>query len=470
MLGVEIKSCFFDTEYFRRLMAPYSGDGRFEAEVISAESTNDIDIPNGAASVIDFTDGDWVFTDSIGLVTPFGNTFDINGDIEFTVRASLNISEAVGVTYVVFVDSGLNTIGSFPIQNGFNEIEFTHTFETPDSVGIFIGNGLMTLDQGSKITVSIKTSKLSLIEDLFLTGSCLLECCPVLDWFQGLTDKFNLVKFYDNVNDFLIVEPRFDVELPTGEFCQGFYSESAKCDDWSDKIDCSKSTASYYNESILRNTLFSFLNDRNDTLTDDKDYLSGTIELSDKFSGEQEIEIKCIAATENRLIPERLGVAGKLANVPYLISFDPTIVYDAGDAQQPRRKTYDFKTRMLYKVGTAAGNWNAWSNGNNLTSYPYATMLDDILGINIGFADSNNGSNKGTLSIFYAKSKELWENGFFVDYTAIVDIKDICDLQAFFRNLKYIKGTPEGQGNFFLESGGVILNKCGKVTVRLNCF
>lgn len=466
--GIPIESQFFKTDYFRN---KWYAHGRKDIFFEGLTSTLNTTIAAGGSGAVEFNFilDDWTLFDGAGFVNPTSGIMKLNSlfdDSEVTVKLAIDVNIVTGTPYIFFTDLSNSYVGGAALQNGLNEIEFTATIPSDNPIAIQIVGGTVDLLAGSFVSFCMETTRW--VENVKTWASSVLPCKPINDYIGGLTDSYNLVWFYDIENEKLIVEPKFPTTLPTGEVIKGFYKYEINSN-LNPVFDCANDEINFFVSSEYKRTFIQrFKSDSNDKFVVEEenstDYLHASkLELSEKFdTGETEIENRCFAPTDTDLLPTPYGVTGGNGQplVPFMINYDPN------DDNPTRTAKYNFELRELCKCGTTAGDWNWYSSGNTLTTYPKLTQVDTDCGINAGYSDI--GNLQGKTSLFFSKDIDIYNNSIIVTIDSFLECPKI-EFEDLFRTLLWVETNCGIRGKYIVEEMQINLNK-DKALFRLIAY
>jgi hypothetical protein len=461
LTGANIRSNFLNTTYARRLtmLTPnYRGLNNEEVATMTLDAPHSSTIALGA---IHPTIGTWTTTDQINLFgTPaIYQVQDGVRELTVTVKGVVDWTPTSGTS-----DISLTGISATPIYDtqtlsaGLNNIEISHTFTGGDQFALFITFGEGVMETGTNLQFCFTTE--DPIEGTVVKVSDFLPCERSLDFLNGFFNLFNIASFYNEKTNEWLIDPRFDVTLPTGEFVPGFYRGNEKIDFWKDKTIIGSEDLDFSPaEGINRHYRLAFKEDSRDELVLDEWLYSITNELNSRFPNDNtDARNDWFAPTLTSKLGFGVPSADDAPLVPTMINFEPD------DADAKKEFTTDFEARILYLVGIRSGQWDWYSDGNLLTDYPYLVQVDESENVNLGFAPVAN--NEG-LMIFHDKDIDLLNNSFFRELQIKLDPTDIEDLERFFR---YLKNSPtlSGASNYILKTARIFLE--GTSSVKLLKF
>lgn len=472
--GKKIKSSFFDSEYFRRHTLSFGNECEYVQKF--HQSTVNVGAANIQDEVIGFgSNGLGVFPvfevgtnfiECFTTVGPSGLAWNILQSDTYTFKFEIEADNTTATTFgsagITLLNTATNTpITFFPIQDGTNTYQIEVDLIQGDQFQLQ-GIGDFDILQGSEFSVC-KTQDIA--QNAILQIGQSLPCKSVSEFMQDWAIEANLVSFYDEKNNCLIIEPMFDTVLPeTGEKIKGFYSLS-NTENWTDKIQCVDYNADWNPYDYNRTLQYGYCPDENDFCTPN-DFLECEYQLCDRYpQGEPtDMRMSCISTISN-YNPE--GVTD--INIPrqcteymeegewkrrYLIDnpnasqVEVDIAYVDYLRDNDTRYCSD-KMKRLYKVGMVDGGWFYYGNdeaGEALDQYPYGTNLDE--NINMGFCDANT---QGRVNTFYGRFLNAINGGELLTLTLLLDETDIQDLESLFRKGKYLE-TANGCGIYILQN------------------
>ncbi len=493
---VKIQSQFFNMEYFRRWMLPFVNDeNEVGAEGITLpnyffESENSNCDPY-AISAAQSNGGLWAFTSDAVCFThndPFamisGDYFalplkgryclNFKGDVllgGLSPQFKIQIIDATGTiiaeTGLLLFGSGLNITLFFDALKG---VPYAVRFMEATNPNIDVNISL-----GAILNISLKKVDNGFYEGSTIDHAKLLPCKKISEYIGSLSDRFNIIFFYDEKYDRVIAEPKYPVTLPTGEQVSGFYKSIAHAENWTDKITCSNEQTNFSVQTDMKRQLvFKFQEDGNDkyipaTETNPKLYLAHIEPMSEKFmEGQKEQACRLFAPTKNGYLPDPdISPQNQNPNIapfiPFFINFDPK------DKNANIGQKYNYEPSFIYKLGIRQGTWNWYNSNNVLNTYPFAAQVSEIPNyeVNGGYVDV--GNQKGFVSLFFRKDIELFNFGVVRTLKALLNDLEINNLD--FRKLKYIS-TPHGGATYFILEAieEYIINEAETTNIKLISF
>jgi len=433
--GYPIKSNLFNTDWFRKIVEPYTGDGRMEYLAFSYECTTPFSSP-----LLTFTPNDTNFTISddplnYGPQTSFPVPVS-DKDVDVTVNIELNLApNFIGAGVVILSNSAMQIYDSLTLTNDtVQNITLKGSFQSINDIVVtidgFVPNSFLV---GTKLEFIFNSDPVegSVIyhRSIFPSGQ------KLIDRINGLSKSFNLMWFFDG--GILTVDPKWDVTLPTGEFVSGFYRNIAQSDDWRSKHECKKDIDNNVNNSIKRNLIHAYKNDSNNKDVDEMQWAHTAILSSSHSEGNTTKANPFYSAIVNRKIDPNQGGVANPAIVPTFLS-------------GKEGTDYDFCPVMLYKMGIANGNVNRGSLTLDDT-YPMAAQVAlasdfDFVSINVHNANLGYADYKGVpglFSLFYQKDIDILNSGHRRRIKISIDYMVLSNIQEFFRRLKLAGGGCE---------------------------
>ena len=461
--NTRIKSDFFNTEYFRNKWYPASRKEIFY-EVLTADlNSNELYGDGTGFSTLNFVLNDWTFTDFGGIVNTINGFMRFNPsfpDSKITVKLNLNVNVISGNPYLYIIGDVTATsyVGGDILQNGQNELEYTYDINSGDLIDIVIAGGTVELMPTTTVFIYLESTRW--LEGVRTWASSVLPSIEINDYISGLTDSYNLIWFYDEKNECLIVEPKFPVSLPTGESIKGFVLQyiNEKIDPLFDCLN--KETDFFIANDYSQIIIQKFKEDDKDLLVSEGEnlYASETI-LSDKFKvGESEIENRVFAATKNDLLPTPFGVEGVPNGqplVPFMINYDPD------DTGANKSAKYDYELRELCKCGLVSGDWVWYTDNNVVNVYPKLAQVDFDCGFNAGYSDFRG--IQGKTSLFFNKDFDLYNFSTIEKIEGFVNKAKLQDLEKLFRYLLWVDIDGASQGKRMVESVQITLDDSSRV-------
>lgn len=451
-----IQSNFFATEYFRRYLMPYVGDGRLIYR--QHRATANVNIVDAFGGFIDLSTLDWTNDDPLGAVTitrPVGAIPVSDDEVNVTYKFSLNVTTSKTSLAVVLSNTALESKDNTAIFPGQNDFELSGTFTSSEVPAILI-EGDYTILAGSTIEMEIEGVIFSGIEGVTLQHrSTIKPDVKTNDFISGLSDLNNLIWFYDENNEVLIVEPKWDVTLPTGEFVRGFYSSLA--DDYTEMLDCGTEEGDFnIDVNVRRDLVMAFKEDNDDNAVKDSRRFAHLEELPPKFPDGETVQRNEIFAPTNN-IPLPAAYTGTTAPAPV-----PTFIEETDDVEAP---AFDFEPRVLYKMGMLPYEWR-FNNTTIITGAPIAAqvLVPDVVVpagqptfANLGMGDFNDFL--GLSNLFYTTDFRIYRFGVLKTVNMALPMTVLLDLERLFRFLKFTNTRDSGGVFHILEGAQVILNK-----------
>lgn len=479
--AIPIRSHFFASEYFRRWLHFYTGNGLFRAKIFEAELTTSQGINT---DYFDF-ENTWSVIFNPREITPSPrNDLVIRPVVErFILEGVIDVNIPNGSTHKLeVIDEFLNPIASQLLINGINNINIELEIDRRRFFSLKISESGGTIYSGSNLIISTLQP---LKKGVILKVNSILPHVKMTDWVSAVTDLGNLVWFYDDQTGTLIVDPKYTSMLPTGEVVQGFYKD-APTEDWEAKVICTNYEGSFKVKDTKKTLLFKFKEDENDTIINGNEY-ERRIDLNERYpEGVTEFENELFAPTVTRLIPEAIysDLNEPYPKVPTFINIDPALYTDNGltitlgnlpeqeNENYNRENISNYEMRLGYKIGMVEGSWR-YDNGDEenpsgdiLTEYPYAAQVDDNHNANIGFA--NTPLVKGIVSTFYPKDIAIYNYG--IIKTIKLSLDKLIVFEKLFRYTKFVNTYYGGQGKFILDNLQFVLNVGGVSTAKLISF
>lgn len=444
--GIPIKSKFFDSDYFRNKWYPF-GRKEIAFEATNAVLNNGIPFTQAGSSQFNFELDDWVLNDLFGFVSPLGvNQYPfIAPDAELTLKMSIDVNIVSGSPYFFVTDSQNSYEGTsgVKLENGINEIEYTFPISKGQFLEFRIFGGEVDLLAGTSVSMCLLSERMT--EGAKAWASSVLPCTSISDYLGGLADSYNLIYYYSEKDDCLIIEPKFKTTLPNGEVVPGFYSqfinENIKIEYSCENEETEFSLSTEYKNRLIQK----FKDDSNDECVDEEDGLFASEQtLSDAFEvGETEIENRVFAPTKLGELPTPYA-GDNPPTVPFMISYNP-------DDDEPNKSMrYAFEMRELTKVGSTAGDWFWYADGNELNVYPRLVQVSEEDGINAGYADV--GGLIGLTNTFFAKDIELYQCSMLRNIEAHIEKCSLLCRDDLFRLMLWVDINCGSKGRHIVES------------------
>lgn len=442
-LNINIKSSFFETEYFKRHILTFGSECEFVQSFYSATLISPIQI----TGFQDINIG--------GLLPDLQSDYNIDGEVvigagsnvvfqqtdEYTFKVTALVSNVgsneTGTAAIFFIKNLGGAIGYGDLQNGLNEFEFTARLQDLDFITL-LATGVYNLDD---MTISVCRKEI-LKEDSYIQIGESLPCKTAREYLQDLAVESNLMSIYDEKNKCLIIEPMFDAILPTGESVKGFH-RFVDSEDWTGKIVRSEVNGDYNPFDYQKTLQMGHCEDEDDESTLESLYLC-EYNLCDRFvKGETDKKMKCIGIIGNNLSPQSIVDVPPIQQGQGVQLSIPTQLTD-----DPTEKFCSDKMKRLYKVGQKQGIWG-WYENEVQSEYPFATALSEVDNVNMGFCDSND--TKGRVTLFYDKFLEAVNEGQILALDIQINKSDVLDIVSLFRKPKFFNLKVEGVGNYVLR-------------------
>lgn len=450
--NIPIVSNLFNTEWFRRIMEPYRGDGTVEYEAYKAD-----------VSTAFFTGDSYIFAPTDPNFTITYDPFVYSGMPDFPIPPSLetcnvevNLTITVNLVYeyanVFLLDDDLNAFDVQPIFNGTNEVKLKGTFTQFTGIYIFIDRSVQLL-LGSEFAFNFESTPFNNSANI-LNRSVFPAGDKILEKIQGLSEAMNLVWFFDGSK--IICDPKWDVELTTGETVPGFYRNLALQHDWTKLTECTKDHNNTPDQSVKRLLTFALKHDEENLNTIGERQWAETVELSSSYpEGEVIRPNSYYAAVRNSDIGDDYASVTPHAKVPLW-------TYDGGGP------FYDFQPVLLYKAGFNRGQYlREGSVGRD--THPLAVQVgveqeyDPIFysfPVNLGMADYKGVP--GLVSVFHQKDIDILNNGHKAKTRLIIDASTLYPLEEFFRRLKLVSSGCD-RGFYIIEKVDLIGDNIAQV-------
>lgn len=448
-----IQSNLFASEYFRRMLMPYVGDGRVIYRQWDGFLNTDRVISVG--EFVNAFTSIWTTDDPLGALTaftPVGAIPIVDDEVNMTFKCVFNVTTAKTSLFVILSDQNLNTKDSISIPAGITSFELSGVFESGNRPQLFI-EGDCVLLTGSSIELQVEGSQ---FEGVYIKHrSAIRSDLKTADWISGLSDLFNLVWFYDENNEVLICDPKWNVLLPTGETVRGFYSDLAE--DYSGIQDCDTESGDFgIDVDVKRSLIMAFQHDKDDRAVKSDRKWSHLEVLPPKFAdGETLQRNEAFAPTVNQALPDAYTGGTNPAIVP-------TFLKDSAD--EIENADYDFISRVLYKIGVLPYSWK-FNNASVVSGAPIAAQVLEVAvalppGLpgfaNVGMGDFNK--RLGLSNLFYWRDFEIYRNGVIKTVNMALPVTALLNLEVFFRLLKFTNTQESGALFHVLDSAQIIVN------------
>lgn len=446
--GFTIDSKVFNSEYFKRLVHPYTCEDRENIRIQGFVISNDNDLIGVDTQNIFLNNNFIPYTVSNPI--PLGiNTMGQIG-ISFTDSATLTHSFfASNVTTFSYAYVTINRGGVFiisnavQVQNGQNDFVINLDLQEGDIITIN-NDGNFDIQAGGSWILEWSDLDNGLIENAFFYIGTALPCYPIKDYLVDLSVLHNLVYFYDQRRNRLIAEPKWDCVLTgTGEAIGGFYGNKFEARDITEYIDCEKESGTFQFSDYKRFLTFQYCEDSNDELIASTLYQHRETLNSNYPTGTTTIETSLLAPTLFDTLPSQYVPASPTATpiVPWIVKF--------GQDDDDKGVSCKGKMRIAYKVGNVIGNWLWKTNANDPGVFPYATMRDNALGINLGF-DSFSNVN-GIVETYYRTDITNSNDGIKKVVSVNSDAINLNDLQGLFSTPVTYNSPYTGKGTYLVE-------------------
>lgn len=493
---VPIVSQFFETNYFKHFIYPYVGDGRVIARVHGEEVTTQFTINSASYTKLTFaTDFTATLSDTYVRIGAGGN-----GTLTQNLPGSLSLFEGLSdviLRATIILSSGNGKIKfSDPISGDFEEVDLDFGTNEVELRVRGVGEGRQTqIDLAGNMNIATGSVFNFFIEadignpgddEIYIQNSSIFQNdLKVKDFISGLTDLFNLIWFYDEKNDRLIVEPKWSGDLFNGDRVIGFYRSQTFSDSWENNVDCSDVSLDYkIDDDLDRTVTFGYALDNGDVLySRDDTFLARVEDMGFKFpEGETDRRNEFFAGTVNRRLVSPYSQGGafdeNFAYVPHLLT------YEEGVDQEVN---HSFVSRVLWYQGNRTPINDTQYDGAEdqplIYSWVYATgavggthrtnapialcqgyiAFDNALPaiqpftVNIGYDDFMG--QPGIVSSFYEQDLDIYKRGFRGTFNVDLPLNVIVDLERLFRYRKYLNLDPFGGSFFILDTLTISITK-----------
>lgn len=474
--GYNIKSDFFDTSYFRRLVTPWtfgaflSSEGtKFEIHTFLAKSSSDCRFEG------DYND--WV--DLLVLDTPMPPCFDNNNTIEggdYSYHApemrwkyntphygELQACFSIALSYDYKVEDG-SDIG-IEIRWYKNNVvkQKDRILNTSDESGADLINRWFTtsvnpddvisckvylyIDQDKNnddayCTLSVDQFKIDYFKiptggNINFDSYLALQKNKFLDFVKGVADLFNLSFQTDPVNNVVLIEPTHDYPIANdiSNNNQGYYSKQVI--DWSKKVDLSEDSIVEIYDDNAREFVFKFKDDSNDgalKIVQDRYKIvlgSGKYIFSERFKAEKkEFENRYFTPTMHYLVDEFKDITGQ---APQMVCLVPENISNTSSSESQNT----FLPKICYYKGVVndAGGWVF--DGITWRNYPYMFAVNYKSGGEndpiLSYTDEKIGNDddfvigRGLIKRFFWQRLAIMNNGQWLHANILLNNNDIIN-------------------------------------------
>lgn len=473
-LGVTIESNFLNTEFFRRILHPIRNFSKLSVNAYSLTVNDQIVQANGPYSSLTLNGSklDTDYSDLVLLSGFFSDVFVLNENIvkgenfKATFAFDLILSNTDGHVGVYAINSGVFVFETVESGNSRFNLEIENV--NPDEEFVFIFYGNVTLEAGSNFRVFIEGADYFALGLNVNNNSIFLDSEKVSDFLSGHTDNFNLIIFYDEKREVLIIENKWPATLPTGETVPGFYRNIAFNQDWSRLVDFKNANFDYkVNTSLSRELVFKFSQDSNDGF--DEGILQHTETLSDKYpKGTTEKQNKVFAATGNEIFEYRdiSSLVLRSMVLPKIIYLNEAITTETSQDFLTRDSSIGntINHRLLFKFGKLGYSITANGVTTNFDLAFQRFFVDAAnrvngkpIKVNLGYDDFR--AEPGLVNMLYRKDISIYNEGFVGKFNINLPLSAILDIENLFRYRKFVKTSGVGDGYYILDVLKLIINK-----------
>lgn len=481
--GFKIKSDFINSDYFRRLVMPWtfgafltSEGTKFEIHKFLAKSDVDHIFSGDTNTYVDLNVRDdflGCFDNNNTVVggNYYGNTDNGGGDTMFWKYKTPHYGSMQATFYLsIFYDYGLDLGSSFSVRvywykNGTQiQDDLIKSDTAPDlgsangseTKGVYLTTSINSDDIiSAKVWLYINETFLATVARCFLKveefkldffkveiGSTIqfdsylnLEKYKFLDFVAGLSDLFNLSIQSDSINKEVLIEPTHEYFLGSNytQKKDGYFTKNTL--NWENKQDLFKDSIVELYDNNAREFNFKFKNDSNDgilKLIQDRYKIvlaSGKFVFDNRFKAEKKhFENRFFAPTMHYNVEKFKSITGIEPQMVCIIEENI-----ANTSSKESSKVFLPKICFYKGLVTGYGGWR-W-NGNNKSDYPFMFSVNYKQG----------GQNDPILS--YSDEK-IGENGNFVIGVGLIK-------RFFLQRLVIMNNGQWMQSNFMLNNNDI---------------
>lgn len=522
-LGYRVASGFFESDYFRRLVMPwtwgsflFSEGSKQENLKFLAKSTATYFYRDNMTQVVDVGVSDDSNTGA-GTYDPNNvYTYDATtGEMRWTYLPAFDYG-LISVTFHILVDfnatarASSSAVGELRIfKNGVEDVskrrvmfslfhsgagradqvgqeDYTFSFDVVagDYVSAFIWVDLQRGDFISSSNVSLFVPEFKFEFARIVLGGTInfdvftsLKKWKFLDFLAGIIDVFNLSIKTDPVSKFVLMEPTHFHDVGDGAgLRQGYFNGNFI--DWEDKQDVSKVSTLELNSDGEREMIFRFKDDSSDgmlkTVQDRIQTSLGTAKyvLPDRFkAGKKEVLNRFFSPVMHYDVSQWKNITGI---APQMVVLVPENI--SNTSQSEAQNTFQPKLCWYKGINNAMG----WvSDGTEVTGFPYMFAVNyNIGGENdpvLSYSDEQiwNGVSfnlgKGLLRRFYWQRMANKRGG--IDYNTWFKLNNFDVTNLFHREHKVVRGQKwelieiKNYKPLMEETTGVFLRKWAPVSI-----
>jgi hypothetical protein len=459
-LGYQIQSTFFNSNYFRRQVMPWTW-GNF----LFSDGTRLSNLDFLAKSVVDFhVEGGYTGYADLGITnTTTLGAFDNNHSYSYNA-----VSKEATWTYLpqynygnldatfhldIYVDAFARRNSDVELRVRWfkNSVQFRDTLLVDlnaPAIGrrTFTGNrddfATVNVNPGDKVTAKLYlhifdsgtgegwiTMKVDALEiDYFriplggtidFSNYASFKNYKFLDFLRGIVDEYNLVVKTDTINKVVLMEPAHSYQVPGDPIVHsGFFNGDFV--DWNNKQEVSKLSKRILFKDYERELFFKYKNDSNDGLqktVQDRNTLTlaaGKYVLPDRFKvGKKEIENRFFSPVMHYTVDQWAKITG---TAPQMIAMVPENISNTSKDESQNT----FLPKSAYYKGIIHGM--GWVfDGSAETSFPFMFAVNYMKGGEndpvLSYSDERIGDlnsykvAKGLLKTFFWQRMAIMRNG-----------------------------------------------------------
>lgn len=452
-IGYKIDSKFFNSDFFKKLYAPFTNElfknpeSFLENKNFKVGINDDFIIGFPANPFVAGTTYLFPFDNETGINFDDGDNFTLGNNPltggfytvpetskqKFTFNFRIVVDPGRIVQVQILQNSTVISQQEFTTTVGFENHTITTDFITVKAndkieIGVFAVNTVPGIAIGfSKELTSFNNDvSLQIAKDGNVPFNENLPDINQLDFVKGVKDLFNLYFLSDVDTRTIFIEPRDE-----------FYKSRAI--DWTDKFDKSKDeNITYLNDKLKKKIIYRYQDDSGDgwvqQLESENDIMIASNEITNpnKFvKGEQNAGTNLFSPTIMRPF-DFIGL---------LVSKVPTLNKDAFIPPDISEKSTSFNTRILYfdSVRNTESGESWFFEGVERTDYPYFFSVDVISDNDNSLYYDNTRRSKGLFNKHYENLHDTLNEGRL--YTAFFNLNDSDISNLDFRIPIFVKNT-----------------------------
>ena len=466
-LGYKIKSDFFDTDFFRRQVLPWTFgnflssegtkyaihqfmaksdvDRRFDGSMDTFVDLNVKDTPTPPCYDNNNTvaDGDYTYSNANREMkwkynTPHYGPLEVTFSMNIFYDYKIDLSSEVGVEVHWFLNGVLKrkdsiagrtapTIGNTS-NSEIKNLFFSTTVQDNDEVSakVFVHLYKTKTATVARVILNVQQFQIDYFRipvggQVFFDSYLNLQKYKFLDFLRGEVDLWDLTFQTDPVNKEVLIEPSHEYYLTSDQTAkkQGYFTTNTL--DWKDKEDVDFEAVVETYDDNSREFVFKFKDDSNDgalKLVQDRYKItlaSGKYVFDERFKAEKkDFENRFYSATMHYFVDEFSSITGQ---PPQMICMVPENISNTSSSEA--ENTFLPKTAFYKGLVSGVGGWKF--DGQEKTNYPYMFAVNYKPGGEndpiISYSDEKIGNpglyviGKGLIKRFFWPRLAIMNNG-----------------------------------------------------------